>query len=366
MASIARTATSGLPTERRTKANAVSVNGTGSAGHDAPPPDSLLSGRGPTVRSVSEDAQMRRFAPTVAGIGVVVLAAGFLGPAQATDGWQRPVQVSMFLEGVSCPTTTFCLAVDPSGESYTFDGQSWSGPTDMMDRVYGYGLSCASSTFCMAVNSQYEGEADWSVFDGTAWTEPARLRDAVGPVALRCVTSTFCIAVDEAGNAYKYTAQGWGKGTPNGVGGRNLSCPSTNFCMALGYHTAATFDGKTWSKPQQVLNGQSQFWSVSCPQAGTCVGLDTFGRVFTYQDGQWSRATKVERRNRDPRTISCGSVNLCVITDDSGHAAVGAVAGTWTSQKIDPAARYYMDVSCQGDSFCVAVNGGGDAISYTG
>lgn len=310
---------------------------------------------------------MRGFvASTLVGLSAVTLAVMPTASASAANGWQKPVHVSTALEGVSCVSTTFCMAVDPLGQSYVYDGSTWSSPIQIMDEVYGYGLSCTSTKFCMAVNSFAES-ASWTTFDGSQWSAPAQLSGATQLVALGCASSTFCMASDTDGNIYQYGPNGWGKGKLL-LGARKISCPTTTFCMAFGGASASIYNGTRWSKPVTVLHAQASFWSGSCPVAGACMGLDTNGRVFTYQGGQWSRATKVERRNRQPRALSCGSVNLCVVTDDSGHASMGSFGGSWTSQRITRGrvGQNYMDVSCHADSFCMAVNRSGDAIKYSG
>jgi hypothetical protein len=61
--------------------------------------------------------------------------------------------VSGGLTAVSCPTTSFCMAVDEdSNRSVMFSGGSWSAPIPASS---GYGLeavSCPSTSFCVAVD----------------------------------------------------------------------------------------------------------------------------------------------------------------------------------------------------------------------
>lgn len=33
------------------------------------------------------------------------------------------------LDSVSCPSSTSCVAVDDGGRAFTYDGSSWTGPT---------------------------------------------------------------------------------------------------------------------------------------------------------------------------------------------------------------------------------------------
>src|SRR6202034_1599893 len=80
----------------------------------------------------------------------------------------HPVNDQGELDWVSCPTTSFCMAVsaaDPVAEAFTWNGggHSWSAGT-VADRTAligsNYGsLSCASATFCMLVGIEGRGHS---------------------------------------------------------------------------------------------------------------------------------------------------------------------------------------------------------------
>ena len=57
---------------------------------------------------------------------------------------------------MSCPSTTYCVAVAGDGSVYTYDGTSWS-TKPKVDVVNGEflgfsGVACLSASFCMAVD----------------------------------------------------------------------------------------------------------------------------------------------------------------------------------------------------------------------
>ena len=56
------------------------------------------------------------------------------------------------LTGVSCPTTTFCRAVDSSGRVFGFNGTSWSRGTLIDDGHAFSGISCPTASYCVAVD----------------------------------------------------------------------------------------------------------------------------------------------------------------------------------------------------------------------
>jgi hypothetical protein len=56
------------------------------------------------------------------------------------------------LTGVSCPTTTFCRAVDSIGRVFAYNGSTWSKGT-LIDRGQALtSISCSSTTYCVAVD----------------------------------------------------------------------------------------------------------------------------------------------------------------------------------------------------------------------
>ena len=63
----------------------------------------------------------------------------------AADGWSGPTAIdkSNPPENISCPSVSFCVAVDTGGDAYIYDGTSWSAADpidtglthDVSDRV---------------------------------------------------------------------------------------------------------------------------------------------------------------------------------------------------------------------------------------
>jgi hypothetical protein len=57
------------------------------------------------------------------------------------------------LTSVSCPTSSFCAAVDADGNVYTYDGTTWAPPQVIDTGGDLTSISCPSTTFCVAVDS---------------------------------------------------------------------------------------------------------------------------------------------------------------------------------------------------------------------
>ena len=108
---------------------------------------------------------------------------------------------------MSCPSTTFCVAVDTAGNAYTYNGATWS-PADPIDTTNGQfdgasldSVSCPSSSFCAAM----DGFENVLMFNGTTWTAPQQLETGASlHPGVACASSSFCAAVDGGGNAFIY------------------------------------------------------------------------------------------------------------------------------------------------------------------
>ncbi len=128
------------------------------------------------------------------------------------QSWTRPQSfgLSTKLAGLSCPSSGFCQVADVTGQVDTWNGSAWSGsqpiPTTggaaagAASGAAGLsGLSCATSTFCVALDAS--GEAH--TWNGSTWSLQVADR-AAALNAVSCSSTTFCVAVDQLGNAIVY------------------------------------------------------------------------------------------------------------------------------------------------------------------
>jgi hypothetical protein len=102
---------------------------------------------------------------------------------------------------VSCPTPTFCTAIDGWGQAFTYNGNTWSGPVGLENSGDLQAISCTTSRFCAVVD--LSGNA--LTFDGSAWSGPTYVDPEVhtgyGFTGVSCPTAAACMAVDWEGNA---------------------------------------------------------------------------------------------------------------------------------------------------------------------
>ena len=177
------------------------------------------------------------------------------------------------LAALSCPTASFCAAVDnltPRAHGFVFNGKRWSPPSSI--GVPADSISCPTATFCVAASPE-TGKVVY--YKHGTWSKATLIdRSDSNPTSVSCASASFCVAVDGNGDALSYVNGRWSK--PARVdpssGLSSVSCPTTRFCAAVGSDEALTYDGSSWSSPR-TISGQFEFTSVSCPTASFCAAV---------------------------------------------------------------------------------------------
>lgn len=120
-----------------------------------------------------------------------------------------------YKNAVACSTTTQCLAAQNLGQIAAYNGTQWSAPVPVDPGNYVASLSCPSTTFCAAVDgllpagfSGGNDSGDVFLYNGTSWS-PARNIDGTGILqSISCPSRNFCLAVDQGGSAIVGTSPG--------------------------------------------------------------------------------------------------------------------------------------------------------------
>lgn len=322
-------------------------------------------------------------------------AAGFAGAAVTFDGhsWSVPVGIDggRQISSVSCPSSRFCVAVDPTGRALSFNGSTWSTPT-VIDRFASLmSVSCPSAEFCVAVD--YAGHA--VTFNAGHWGSPVLIDGPASPGSpyldsVSCPTSSFCVATDAVGNAIVYMNGSWGApmridtvlghvalsrslsfnvrpGFPAPApSGLLVSCPTSSFCAAVdGAGNAFTFDGVSWSSADDI-DGAFPLASVSCVSASFCVAFDGI-KAFAFNGVSWSSPTAVAAESALPpaaSTVSCTTTTFCVALTSAGLEAV--FNGTSWSTPIPVGGAGLSSIACLSASSCLAVDRNGSGTLFTG
>ena len=278
--------------------------------------------------------------------------------------WAAPVSVdaSAPLEGVSCTSSSFCLAVDLMGRYVTFDGTSWTNPASVAGVTRLSAVSCVSATFCEAV-----GDGGVAVrYDGTGWSAPSDVDGGRWLSDVSCVTTSFCGAAGAGGSFVHYSAAGWSAPTVLGGGSARLSCVTATFCAAVAgafeSSEGIVYNGTSWKFSAQLPPLTDQ---ISCTSSTNCLAVvyeeDGVGSQ-RFNGTHWSDAGPIPARGSTLSGITCASRQFCEATDDNG--AVATWNGTsWGPMTQVDAQGSITGISCLVDGSCIAVDSEAHALT---
>lgn len=235
------------------------------------------------------------------------------------------------------------------------------------------------------------------------WSQPS-LEAPPGFDAISCASSHWCMAtIGGASGATSYwNGQQW---TPAGtqwttelfhgsyVDVDSLSCPRTNFCMAIANSTTTVNPSSTSSEVNDIIVWRGRQWTLSrslgrvslafnvtCASVHFCMAEDGI-RTVTWNGTSWSTAT--DDRSIVEATVDClrgqcldldfaGSVTcansrLCLAIDLSGDVAYWQ-GQSWSTASAGSNARAVRlaAVSCASRQFCAGVTSAGGAEMWDG
>lgn len=324
---------------------------------------------------------------------LLAFAVWALAAATAHAGavsWSAPVPIGhgSAFNGISCPTATFCAAIDAYGEVVTAtDPTGGSGAwttTSLVNPGFADAgldaISCPTISLCVVTDG-----LDGSIYASTdptggagAWVhtvvDPGNVLNGV-----TCTTTSLCVAVDSSGDVLTSTDPTGGPGawqTATVDGGNSLNgvaCAGSGLCVAVGTGFSTSTDPTGGSGAWTTTTSLSAS-AVDCPSAGLCVAVDDSGNAYVSADptggpSAWRTVDAIDRLHPlQPMTgVSCPSAGLCVAVGESGDAAVTGEplggASAWSGASIDSVGL--GGVSCPTTSLCVAVDDSGDALVGT-
>ncbi len=383
-------------------------------------------------------------AALVSCLGVVGLLGGVAlqaPPAEAASSlWSitpspNSGTYNNILNGVSCTSSTSCVAVGyyinvgpmpPSVATLieTWDGSAWTiipSPNPSIYEDFLYGVSCTSSTSCVAVGDQGAAEGGEGVdqtlietWDGTAWTTiPSPSESDIDNFlkGVSCTSSTSCVAVGSVqelgypgtftlvetwdGSAWTITPSPNASSYENSLNG--VSCTSSTSCVAVGSYDEAgqsvqtlieTWDGTAWSitSSPNASTSDNYLSGVSCTSSTRCVaagrlqavgGSEAGTLVETWDGSAWTITPS-------PNTgvggislsgLSCTSSTSCVAVGSYDKGSKHKVRDrtlieSWdgTAWTITPSPNaphgYVKDVSCASATSCMAAGFQGVPTAY--
>lgn len=166
-------------------------------------------------------------------------------PTNADSSWS-PMDLSgvAALASVSCPSSSFCVAVDKAGNVVSSTApldQEWSEPT----RTDPYGLtgvSCSSSQLCVAVDRAGYVLSSQDPQDPTSWSAPSGISGGPSLRSVSCAgVLTLCVAVASDGKVLASSdptagTAGWSPpaAIDNAGGVADAACFSGQGCVTVG------------------------------------------------------------------------------------------------------------------------------------
>jgi hypothetical protein len=295
------------------------------------------------------------FCTAVDRFGHAVATTAPTGPA---DGWEQTIAVGAVdgFEDMSCPSRSLCAAIDDAGRLVTTrtpgdPAAGWNVTTVAgLANGYRWAITCAARPFCLASDVSYV-------------------------VAREQSQRGFVSAKPDAGaDAWRYAGSLAG---PYGTATHRLrACPARRVCLGrvFGGYTLTTPTAKRRRRTQTRLIENAR---TSCPASSFCVSSSFTAQgsiAITHHPLKGAKAwhrVDVEAQlgqgaRSDVTAISCPSARLCVAGDAHGDVLVStrpAKAGSWRLAPV--ATTGITGLHCPSTSLCVLLAGNGDLFTAT-
>ncbi len=311
-----------------------------------------------------DDAGLVGVACPASSLCVAIDSAGRLlvsnKPSLQRGQWRQLTATSpaVGLTGVACPTVRLCVAVNGAGDVIVSDSprtsRSWS--VSYVDKSPDFGLdggpvltgvSCPTSSLCVAVD--YDGNAVISTDPAAAastWALHA-VDDGIdyecehygvsgpactpGLVAVSCASVTRCAAIDWAGGFLATddptTAVPWGGGEePASESFDAIACPSTRVCL-IGALYADQARGNA-IQPATIVDPAGAINGIWCHSTHMCFATRLRYRkpslLFESLNPTAARpAWKQEHAGPAITAVSCPTARLCFAATADGNVLVG-------------------------------------------
>lgn len=303
--------------------------------------------------------------------------------AHASLSWSPAIAVDTHaagtaLDGVACPATSQCTAIDGHGREITFNPQSPAGATgSVVGSSALTGIACPGATQCTAVDIQ--GQQITFNPQSPGAPTPTSIDSAGRLLSVACPLATQCTAVDASGGEVTFDPQS--PGTPSVIridpGSTNVlagvSCPDPTECSAVDTGgQEVTFNPQSGQLSRLAPVGASSSpVAISCP-TDQCVVVDSGGGAETFGPNGSSSATI--DGSVALTSVSCFAVTSgteCAAVDLHGNEVASVVIALGSSSSILAANPVGIDgdgiptgVSCPAANQCTAVDTSGNAVTF--
>ena len=288
--------------------------------------------------------------------------------SQSVPSWAAPVNVdggkTIAIWSISCPSSSFCAAVDNNGNDLMYQNGIWSKGTIDPGYVDVVSVSCTSSSFCMAVDN--EGKfMIYNPSNNPKWSSPAPITgDSYASTSVSCLNSAWCVVADTNGDIWWYNGTNWSLNQKVDPGKPlySVSCSGVSSCAAVG------LDGEGW-----IFVGGTTWWgmgndgtelsSVSCTNVSACTAVDVTGHSYVWNGTSWTRYDVDGSTTLD--SVSCTSATNCVAVASNGYELSGNPTTFSTTKRDIDGANEVTGVSFASPTFGIAVDNLGNTMVYS-
>ncbi len=315
------------------------------------------------------------------------------------------------LNGIACVHVTSCIAVgdytDGGGQHPTaehWNGSSWSLLTVPQppgsSGAQLVGVSCPSTSLCMAVGNSTVGGVESPLLEthsGSGWSiaslplPSGATGGELGGVS--CTSPTNCMvaglaqfASGEQALVETWNGSNWAIQTvpsPSGATQTSLdavSCSSPGACFVVGEHQADRWNGTSWKSLYVPTpgphTGLTDLTGVACPSDSRCYAAGSYyvdgvltAIAETWDGTKWAaESTPISTSNDESGLsgIACSDDTLCAAAGfyddpvDGSRALVESFELRWQPQTLTvpsgSIASSISAVSCTSTTFCMAVD----------
>jgi len=294
-------------------------------------------------------------------------------PASGVRTWTTaPVPAT----DVSCQSTSLCLAGGTGFISYSTNPAGGASAWHTVSLDAGnpiLAISCPTSSFCAAVDSVGNVLTTSTPTGSASGWHITDIDVTQAILDIECASASFCVADDVQGKMLTSANPSGGAGDWTGVGRRpitQLSCPSATLCMGVSGHSLAFSTNPSGGRSAWHFFpvGPSPIDTVSCPAVTLCVGANSSGAILSSAQpgGGTSHWQSVQVDGSSLITsIACPATTRCFVTYGANIAtSPDPAVGHWTSAVLNtPAFRRTSNIRCPNISLCVVSGTGGVAAS---
>ena len=259
-------------------------------------------------------------------------------PAESAAAWKKLLPTATeghALTSIACPSAALCVVADNDGTVLTSSDPSGGSEAWTATRLAAIPetVGCETPTLCVAVSITGQIMTSSNPAGGeSAWTSPTESVDASHPPLVMSCAVGLCAFTDGNGDVVSATNPTGGASewtTANVLPGEyisSISCPSSSLCLiALGNGQGAVYYSTTphggsgeWTKYNPPSGETTNISSVACASTTLCVGG---GYPRDHHEYNADVETRHGRRpNSTPSGLSymsCASKALCVAIESN-------------------------------------------------